>query len=112
MRVLQALLFLCTLALAAYTLPVWLAHGPNFTTAYAEGVAAWGWHGQFTLDFTVYLALSAGWIAWRHRFSAKGLGLALAASVWGLLFLGPYLIWASWNAAGMEQLLLGERHSP
>lgn len=111
MRAFQAVLVLCTLALLAYTVPVWVEQGLDFTPAYAESVAAWGWHGQFTLDFTVYLGLSAAWIAWRHRFSAKGLGLALGASVGGLLFLGPYLVWASWKAAGVAELLLGERYS-
>ena len=109
MRALQAFLALRTLALVAYTGFAMLNEGISFLPAYAAGVAGMGWHGQFTLDFTVYLALSGLWVAWRHRFSGKGFALAVIVSLGGLCLMGPYLLWASFTSQDVEALLLGER---
>ncbi len=111
MRALQAFLTLSTLALVAYTGVAMVNEGISFLPAYAAGVAGMGWHGQFTLDFTVYLALSGLWVAWRHRFSGQGLALAVIVSLGGLCLMGPYLLWASFKSQSAAALLLGERAS-
>jgi len=55
------------------------------------------------------LALSAIWVAWRHQFSAAGLGLAVLAFFGGTGFLSAYLLVVSLRAkGGMSEILLGE----
>ncbi len=58
------------------------------------------WPGQFNLDFMGFLALSAIWVAWRHQFSAGGLGLAVLAFFGGMLFLSIYLLIHTSRAGG------------
>lgn len=109
MRLLQGLLAVGTLAVLCYTGLVMLEYGANFWPTYLSGIAGMGWQGQFNLDFSIYLGLSGLWVAWRHRFSAPGVLVGLIASVGGLCFFGPYLLWASFQAESLEGLLLGER---
>ena len=67
-----------------------------------------GWPGQFNLDFMFMLTLSALWVAWRHRFSPAGLGLAVLAFFGGSSFLCVYLLIVSFNArGGMSEILIG-----
>jgi hypothetical protein len=55
------------------------------------------------------LALSAIWVAWRHQFSAAGLGLAVLAFFGGTGFLSAYLLVVSLRAKGrMDDILLGQ----
>jgi len=94
------------LALAAYTLRVIseAGLGPLFPTFFGD-MAKFGWPGQFNLDFTFMLALSATWVAWRHRFSVPGLALATLAFFGGAMFLTIYLLVAS-LAAGDDSAAL------
>ena len=56
-----------------------------------------------------YLILSGLWIAWRHRFSTTGIVLGLIASVLGILFFAPYLLFVSILADGdTKKIVLGE----
>lgn len=71
-------------------------------------MAKMGWPGQFNLDFMCMLMLSALWVAWRHRFSGRGLALGLLAFFGGALFLSVYLLVVTLGADGdVEALLLG-----
>ena len=66
------------------------------------------WPGQFNLDFMFILTLSATWVAWRHRCSIGGLGLALLAFFGGASFLCAYLLILSLQAKGdAREILLG-----
>jgi hypothetical protein len=68
------------------------------------------WPGQFNLDFMFMLSLSALWVAWRHRFSPAGLGLAVLAFFLGSSFLGVYLIVLSLRVrGGVSEILIGDR---
>jgi hypothetical protein len=68
------------------------------------------WQGQFNLDFLSFLSLSAIWVSWRHRFSAGGLLLGVVAFFGGMMFLAPYLIWASLKSRGDVSVLhLGDK---
>ncbi len=96
--------------LVIYTLFVGSAYGWNFVPFAIEEIAALTWPGQFTLDFSAYLVLSALWVAWRHAFSRAGIVLGLIASVGGILFLAPYLLYAISQAKGdVKALVLGDR---
>jgi len=71
-------------------------------------IAAWRWPGQFNLDFTMMLFLSASWTAWRNAFSALGLALALVAFVGGAGFMLPYLTYlAARHGGDSAAILLG-----
>ncbi|MEM6265475.1 MAG: hypothetical protein AAGI38_23435, partial [Bacteroidota bacterium] len=68
------------------------------------------WQGQFNFDFWNYLILTALWVAWREKFTIRGILLALTAHVFGLMFLAPYLLIASIKHKGeVKGILLGER---
>lgn len=96
--------------MAIYTGFVLLDHGPNFLAVFLTDLFTVDWRGQFNLDFATYLLLSAIWIAWRHRFSSIGLILAGCASIGGMLFFAPYLLFALGQAKGdLRTLLLGNQ---
>ena len=92
--------------LAAYTLVVGLEHGWNLLPVFFAQITAVDWPGQFNLDFMTFLGLSAIWVAWRHHFSGAGLALGVLAFFGGMMFLAPYLLWASTKAGGDVRVLL------
>lgn len=113
MKVFRILLLASWAFLATYTALVIADHGWGLFRVFFGDMRAMGWPGQFNLDFTILLALSALWVAWRHGFSAAGLLLGLAAFFGGALFLTAYLFVASVVAKGdaREMLLGSERAS-
>ena len=112
MKAFQSLLVLMTLAIAVYTGIVVANYGPNLIPTIVEGVSSLTWQGQFHLDFSFYLILSALWLAWRHNFSSNGIILALLASVLGILFFAPYLLIISSQSKGdTKVMLIGEQRA-
>jgi hypothetical protein len=96
------------LTLLAYTLAAASKDGLDLITPALLDLAALGWPGQFHLDFLTYLILSAGWIAWRHQFSAAGIALGLVAAVAGMMFFSVYLLIVSFQVNGdLKKILLG-----
>ena len=109
MTPLRAYLAVVLACLAGYTLVVGLEHGWNLLPVFFSNIAEMNWSGQFNLDFMTFLGLSGIWVAWRHRFTAGGIGLGIVALFGGMMFLAPYLLWASARARGdAAVLLLGE----
>ncbi|MBO6543610.1 MAG: hypothetical protein JJ939_02725 [Alphaproteobacteria bacterium] len=103
-------LFLATLftIIVVYTVFVGLEHGWNLFPLFFSDIFAMTWAGQFNLDFLGFLSLSALWVAWRHHFSAAGLGLSILAFTGGIPFLSVYLLYASLKADGdMKVVFLG-----
>jgi hypothetical protein len=95
-----------------YAVVVANQHGWNYFTPYFSSIAELTWSGQFNLDFLSYLGLSGLWVAWRHRFSGKGITLGVVVFLGGTMFFAPYLLWASAQAAGdAKVLLLGKERS-
>ena len=81
----------------------------NLMPVFLGDIAAMAWPGQFNVDFTCFLALSAIWVAWRHQFSASGLALGVVAFFGGMLFLSIYLLVQTGRSGGdVKALLLGE----
>ncbi|MEA5442543.1 hypothetical protein [Cyanobium gracile] len=110
MTAFRVCLVLMWLAVAGYTLVVIAEHGIDLLSVFLRDVRALGWPGQFHLDFLCFLLICGFWVAWRHDFSAKGLGLGLLASVGGLLFLAPYLLVLSIHARGsVLEVLIGAK---
>lgn len=110
MNAFRAWLALFTLALGGYTVAVGMQHGWNLLPVFFGDMLAMGWPGQFNADFTGFLCLSALWVAWRHQFSKGGLALAVVAFFGGMMFLAPYLLWASSRPdTDAVRLLIGTR---
>lgn len=110
MMIFRLFLVATWLGLMGYTAIVIQNHGPDLVTVFFGDIAAIAWPGQFNLDFTIMLALSAIWVAWRHRFSALGLLLALTAQFGGSAFLLLYLLVLSvQNRGDVRAMLLGAR---
>ncbi len=88
---------------------VGFSHGFNLFTPFFADIKSVNWAGQFNVDFSSYLLLSALWVAWREQFSAKGIISALVASVFGIMFLAPYLLIATIVHKGdIKKVLIGK----
>lgn len=105
----RILLGLMLIVLSAYTAVVISNHGLTLFAVFFGDMAKMAWPGQFNLDFTGFLILSALWTAWRHQFSPAGLALAVLAAVGGMMFLTVYLLIVSYEVKGdVKALLLGK----
>ncbi len=102
----RLLLGIIFISVAVYTAPVIANHGLNLFSVFFGDMADMGWPGQFNLDFLGFLILSAVWTAWRNRFSASGLGLAVLAFFFGAPFLTLYLLYLSFKTDGDVSLML------
>lgn len=113
MKAFRVFLGVLLLSLLLYTGLVIRNHGLGLFPVFFGDIRAMAWPGQFNLDFTFMLSLSALWVGWRHRFSPAGLALSLLALVGGSLFLTIYLLVLSWRTQGdLPLILLGRaRHS-
>jgi hypothetical protein len=112
MLALRMLLVAMVLGMYSYTGYVALQNGWGILPAFLEDVSAMNWSGQFNLDFSCYLLLSALWIAWRNRFSFSGIALGALSSVLGISFLAPYLLYLTFKTQGnLSQILLGAQKS-
>lgn len=108
MTAFRALLIAWWVTIAGYTAVVVATHGLNLFPVFFGDIARLGWPGQFNLDFTSMLTLSALWVAWRHEFSGAGLALGLLAFFGGGFFLTAYLLIVSLATRGdVATLLLG-----
>ncbi len=95
--------------IGVYTGPVVMNHGLTLFAVFFGDIAQMGWPGQFNLDFLGFLVMSAFFVAWRHEFSAGGLGLGVVAFFFGAPFLTAYLIVISLQTKGdVAAMLLGE----
>ena len=110
MTAFRVYLILFLLCLTGYTLVVGLNHGWNLLPVFISNITAMGWPGQFNLDFAGFLGLAAIWVAWRHQFSGGGLALGVIAFAGGMMFLAPYLLWASARADGDPKIVLLGKH--
>ena len=99
----------CLLTIVSYTGIVIADHGWNLFPLFFGDIAGMTLRGQFNLDFTGFLALSAIWVSWRHQFSPAGLVLGLVALFGGMLFLSVYLLIHTGRSRGdIKAVLLGE----
>jgi hypothetical protein len=109
MTAFRILLVVLWTIIVVYTGIVIANHGWGLLEIFFRDMAEMGWPGQFNLDFTSLLTLSALWVAWRHEFSRGGLALGLLAFFGGGLFLTTYLLVVSTQAKGdMKEVLLGK----
>ena len=92
--------------LTGYTLVVGMNHGWDLLPIFVSNIAAMSWTGQFNVDFMSFLGLSGFWVAWRHQFRGSAIALGVVAFFGGMMFLAPYLLWASAQAGGDARVLL------
>ena len=105
----RVLLLAMLIALAGYTAVVGFNHGWDLLPVFFGDIRTMSWPGQFNLDFSFMLTLSASWVAWRHRFSATGFALAVMAFFGGAMFLTAYLLFVTRNAPlDVTRVLLGD----
>ena len=110
MSAFRTLLIAMWVVVMAYTAVVVAHHGMGLLGIFFGDIATMTWPGQFNLDFLCMLTLSGLWVAWRHQFSAAGVGLGVLALFGGIVFLSAYLLVMSWRTDGdIEQILLGRR---
>lgn len=106
MNLFRCFLVTAWLVLMGYTAVVIADHGTDLVSVFFGDMAAVAWPGQFNLDFTMLLCLSAIWVSWRHRFSAGGLLLGATALFGGSAFLLVYLLVVSLQAKGDARVVL------
>ncbi|CAN5530915.1 hypothetical protein BH10PSE14_BH10PSE14_19760 [soil metagenome] len=112
MAAFRVLLIAMLAVIAGYTAIVVAHDGMNFFPAFNADLRAMAWPGQFNLDFSCFLLLSGLWVAWRHHFSATGLGLAVLAFFGGMVFLASYLLVVSFQTGGdIKAVLLGRQRA-
>ena len=112
MAMLRTYLVVVLACLTGYTLVVGINHGWNLLPVFFSNILEMSWSGQFNFDFMSFLGLSGIWVAWRHQFSAGAIALGVVAFFGGMMFLAPYLLWASAQAGGdAKVLLLGEERA-
>ena len=108
MRALRTLLIVFTAVIFAYTAITIARHGLGFLGVAFGILPSFEWLGQFTVDFGMYLALSALWIAWRGGYTAASLAMAALAGVLGMMVFAPYLLWLIRRTNGdVHALLMG-----
>lgn len=98
MTLFRVYLIVVLACLAASTLVVGINHGWNLLPVFFSNIAEMNWSGQFNLDFMTFLGLSGIWVTWRHQFTGGAIALAVVAFFRGMMFLAPYLLWASAQA--------------
>lgn len=106
MTVFRILLSIIFSAILAYTLVVINHHGANLLPVFFGDIASLSWPGQFNFDFLCLLILSGVWVAWRHQFTAPGIGLGLCTALGGALFLSAYLFVETLRVRGDGAALL------
>ena len=102
----RVMLGLILIILSAYTVKVLSTEGFTLFQVFFGDMAKLQWPGQFNIDFLFMLSLSAVWVAWRNRFSPKGLGLAVFAFFLGSAFLGVYLLFLSFQPGATGKTIL------
>jgi hypothetical protein len=108
-RIYLSVVLLC---LGGYTFAVGSNHGWNLLPIFFANITDMGWQGQFNADFLTFLGLSAIWVAWRHHFKGAAIALGVVAFFGGMMFLAPYLLWASAQGGGdVKVLLLGKQRA-
>lgn len=112
MALFRILLIAMFVVLAGYTGITISAHGWDLVSVFFGDIGRMGWPGQFNLDFTMMLTLSALWVLWRNEFSGAGIALAPVALFGGAMFLTIYLFVLSLQTEGdIRVILIGPRRA-
>ncbi|SDL80363.1 hypothetical protein [Chryseobacterium taihuense] len=107
---LKILLSILTLVVLVYTILVFQKEGADLFSVFLDNVKSINWSGQFNLDFSSYLTLSALWIMWRNRFSMSSIVIAIVAGIIGIIVFAPYVLVLLIQEKGdLKKVLVGNR---
>lgn len=110
MNLFRGVLVLFTITIWAFTVYVGAKFGFNIAPLFFGEIEALSWAGQFNYDFLTYLLFSAFWIMWRNKFSLQGVLLGLVASVLGMSFFAPHLLFLTFRTQGdIKKVVLGRQ---
>lgn len=99
-----------TVIVLIYTIWAFKNEGVNLLSVFLENIQSLTWNGQFNLDFSSYLSLSALWIMWRNRFSSSSIVIGIIAMIIGIIVFAPYLLYLLGKEKGdLKKLLIGNR---
>ncbi len=108
MNLFRAFLFAFLALFLLYSVIVIANEDTNLFVAFFGPMAQMTWAGQFNLDFSGFLLLSALWTLWRNEFTATAWILGLLAFFGGMVFLTIYLLYLSFREQGdIKTMLLG-----
>jgi hypothetical protein len=108
--VLKYLLLTQTIVLVVYTTYAINREGWTLFQSIIDNIKAFGWNGQFNLDFSCYLILSGLWIMWRQKFSFSSIAFAVVVMIIGIIAFAPYLLYLLMKENGdLKKVLVGER---
>lgn len=107
---LKSLLVIQTILLIGYTIYATQANGWDLLQVFVQNIMSLSWNGQFNLDFSSYLTLSALWIMWRNQFSVKSIAIGVTAMIIGFIVFAPYLLYLLTIEKGdLRKVLIGNR---
>lgn len=107
---LKLLIFLQTLAIVIYTYFASQNAGWGLFDVFIGDLMKINWNGQFNLDFSCYLLLSAIWIMWRNHFKISSVLFAIVAMIVGIMVFAPYLLYLlSVEKGNLKKVLVGNR---
>jgi hypothetical protein len=108
--ILRGLLIVQTLTVLIYTFLAFKNEGSNLFGVFLSNIQSLTWNGQFNLDFSCYLVLSALWIMWRNKFTSSSILIAVVAMIIGIIIFAPYLFWLLITENGdLKRVIVGER---
>jgi uncharacterized membrane protein YozB (DUF420 family) len=110
MKNLKLILLVQFLVVSAYTAWAFYNEGPNLFGVFMHNLQSLNWNGQFNLDFSCYLILSGCWIAWRGNYAPSAIAIGLTASILGIVFFAPYLLYLLQKENGnLMKVFVGKR---
>jgi len=107
---LKGLIIIQTLSLLAYTILAFNNEGANLFSVFLSNIQSLNWSGQFNLDFSCYLILSALWIMWRNNFTLVSIITGIIAMIMGIIVFAPYLLYLLIKEhSNLKKILIGDR---
>jgi hypothetical protein len=104
------LLVVMTLSVGIFTVLAFQREGAGLFEIFMGSMQAGGWSGQFNADFFCYLVLSGLWLMWRNHFRPGSILLGIAATILGIVFFAPYLLYLLYQEKGnLVRVLVGDR---
>lgn len=106
----KTLLVFQSIMLLVYTFFTFKTEGADIFSIFIINIKSLTWNGQFNLDFSCYLLLSAIWITWRNKFSLSSFFIGIVAMIVGIMVFAPYLFWLLTIEKGnLKRVLIGDR---
>lgn len=97
------------LIMLVYTIFTVIGHGWLSILIFFKDIMVVDWSGQFNLDFSSYLTIAFLWMSWRQKFAVAPTILLLIATLLGMVFFAPYVLYLTFQAKGdMKKVLLGQ----